>query len=276
MALHFRRGACLTVALVFMAAIPRAEAFEVTYGDPPVTVEDNLAGDLDPAVGTIQFGPTPFVLGYSVAGTVIESISPAGATHTLTDCIVERTGAGGAIDVFLATASTFAPISPPSDCALNIDGLFVDAGAPANVGVTMGGLTNLGPIAILGPFGSPPLTFSGTTGAVAKGSDVTSFEMRLTFRLTDVGDMVVLPTSAHLSMGELGACCDLSTGNCFQLTQSVCESLSSNHRFHGVGTACGENGQCIPTMSTWGLGVLGLLVATAGTLVATRRRAESV
>jgi len=258
-----------------LAVVPRAEGLEVAFGSPPVTVIDNLAGDADPTVGTILFGPTPFAAGYTVGGTLIESITAAGATQTLTNCVVERTGGAGLVDVLLATNSTFPAIVAPSDCALNIDGVFVDAGVTGNVGVTMTGITNLGPIGILGPFAPLPLTFAGTTGLVAKGSDVTSYEMRLTFRLTDVGDRVTLPTSAHLSVGMLGACCNVPANTCTQLAESTCNTLGADYAFRGVGTPCGADGACVPTMSQWGVTVMVLLIATAGTTIVMRRRAKA-
>ncbi len=68
----------------------------------------------------------------------------------------------------------------------------------------------------------------------------------------------------------IGACCG-PRGCTEELTQQECEAAGAKYR--GDGTNCAE--ECpdpIPTVSEWGLVVMGLLVLTAGTVVVIRRR----
>jgi len=71
-----------------------------------------------------------------------------------------------------------------------------------------------------------------------------------------------------------GACCepaDLPGVPCVpNLTFAECSVLGGHWR---VGAPCGATGECIPTVSQWGLVVMGLLVAAAATVVIMRRRA---
>lgn len=74
----------------------------------------------------------------------------------------------------------------------------------------------------------------------------------------------------------LGACClPPSNGNdCVEMDASLCSSLDG--RYDGDGTACAPDGECIPTMSEWGVLVMLLLVLTAGTVVVMRRREGAI
>jgi hypothetical protein len=77
----------------------------------------------------------------------------------------------------------------------------------------------------------------------------------------------------------VGTCC-ISNGSCEaagncreNITPSECQGLDG--RFFGPNLSCTEvcaNGACIPTVSTWGVIVLLLLLATAGTTVLARGR----
>jgi len=77
----------------------------------------------------------------------------------------------------------------------------------------------------------------------------------------------------------VGTCC-ISNGSCDaegncqeSITQAGCKSLGG--RFFGPNLSCAEvcaNGACIPTVSTWGIVALLLLIVTAGTIVLVRRR----
>lgn len=76
-----------------------------------------------------------------------------------------------------------------------------------------------------------------------------------------------------------GTCCISNgtceaAGNCQEnITQVQCQALSG--RFFGPNMSCAEvcvNGGCIPAVSTWGIIVLLLLLATAGTIVLARGR----
>jgi len=77
----------------------------------------------------------------------------------------------------------------------------------------------------------------------------------------------------------LGTCC-ISNGTCEgegdcqeEITPSECQVLGG--RFFGPNSSCTEvcaNGACIPMVSTWGVIVLLLLLATAGTVVLARGR----
>lgn len=71
----------------------------------------------------------------------------------------------------------------------------------------------------------------------------------------------------------LGACC-LANDTCQDnRTQSGCETDGGN--WHGEGSDCATyapNGECIPTMSEWGLAVMTLLTLCAATIVVMRRR----
>ncbi len=77
----------------------------------------------------------------------------------------------------------------------------------------------------------------------------------------------------------LGTCCISNgsceaSGNCQEnLTPSACQALGGN--FLGANVPCSQacvNGACIPTVSTWGIVVLLLLVASAGAVVLSRGR----
>jgi len=65
-----------------------------------------------------------------------------------------------------------------------------------------------------------------------------------------------------------GACC--SGTECVVTTEAAC--LAVPGIYQGDGTPCGPGGECIPTLSEWGLLAMTLLVLCAGT-VAVRRRA---
>jgi len=77
----------------------------------------------------------------------------------------------------------------------------------------------------------------------------------------------------------IGTCC-ISNGSCEaagncreNITPSACQALGG--RFFGPNLSCAEvcaNGACIPTVSTWGIVVLLLLLTTAGTIVLARGR----
>lgn len=67
-----------------------------------------------------------------------------------------------------------------------------------------------------------------------------------------------------------GACC-FGEDICTIETAEGCEI--SGGQFRGEGTPCGADGTCIPTVSEWGLVVMGLLVLSAATVVIMRRRA---
>ena len=71
----------------------------------------------------------------------------------------------------------------------------------------------------------------------------------------------------------LGACCNRATNACTQLTDAACKELGKGYRYGGEGTPCGPNDTCIPTVSEWGLLVMGILVLSAATVVIMRRRA---
>jgi hypothetical protein len=77
----------------------------------------------------------------------------------------------------------------------------------------------------------------------------------------------------------LGTCC-ISNGSCEtagncreNITPSDCQALGG--RFLGPSVSCAQacvNGACIPTVSTWGVIVLLLLLTTVGTTILARRR----
>ena len=76
-----------------------------------------------------------------------------------------------------------------------------------------------------------------------------------------------------------GTCC-ISNGSCEaagncreNITPAACQALGG--RFFGPNLSCAQvcaNGACIPTVSTWGIVVLLLLVTTAGTILLARGR----
>ncbi len=68
----------------------------------------------------------------------------------------------------------------------------------------------------------------------------------------------------------VGACFDAKFGDCVQATQDECQAAGFD--YHGDGTPCAVNGQCIPALSEWGLMVMALLAVTAGTVIVMRRR----
>jgi hypothetical protein len=69
------------------------------------------------------------------------------------------------------------------------------------------------------------------------------------------------------------ACC-LDDGSCVLLTANDCLALDPPGVPKGAGIGCNPNPcpQPIPTVSQWGLIVMGLLVLAAGTMVIGRRR----
>ncbi|MEK7711390.1 MAG: FG-GAP repeat protein [Planctomycetota bacterium] len=77
----------------------------------------------------------------------------------------------------------------------------------------------------------------------------------------------------------VGTCC-ISNGSCEaagncqeNITPSACQALGG--RFFGPNVSCAQacvNGACIPAVSAWGIVVLLLLIATAGTIVLARGR----
>jgi hypothetical protein len=95
----------------------------------------------------------------------------------------------------------------------------------------------------------------------------------------DNGD---LSGSAYVFNLVLGTCC-ISNGSCEaagncreNITPSACQALGG--RFFGPDLLCADvcaNGACIPTVSAWGIVVLLLLIATAGTIVLARGRVRA-
>ncbi len=71
-----------------------------------------------------------------------------------------------------------------------------------------------------------------------------------------------------------GACCLSNNGCVLNETQDGCVKLGGRYMGDGT-TVCLHNdaGNCIPTLSEWGLLAMTLLVLTAGTVVVMRRRA---
>jgi hypothetical protein len=72
-----------------------------------------------------------------------------------------------------------------------------------------------------------------------------------------------------------GACCLPNNGCTLDTTQEECVKLGGHYSGDGT-TECFHNpatGDCIPTVSQWGLVVMAMLVLTAGTVVVMRRRA---
>ncbi len=73
-----------------------------------------------------------------------------------------------------------------------------------------------------------------------------------------------------------GACCERATNDCLMpIAQSVCEGLGSV--YHGdFSTDCplSASGDCIPTLSEWGVTIMTLLILSAATVVLIRRRAS--
>ena len=112
----------------------------------------------------------------------------------------------------------------------------------------------------------------------------------------NTGFVAVAAGEVHsLGLKGSGACC-LTDGTCFQLaSQSLCNAQSGV--FHGLGSSCGGDldgdsiadtcdqcpydptntktpeGQCIPTVSDWGLAILVLCCTIAGTIIIQRREA---
>jgi hypothetical protein len=79
-------------------------------------------------------------------------------------------------------------------------------------------------------------------------------------------------------LGPLGTCCIANgscdaEGNCQEnITQAECQTLGGS--FLGPDVSCAEacvNGECIPTVSTWGVVALTLLLLVASTTVLQRR-----
>lgn len=91
-----------------------------------------------------------------------------------------------------------------------------------------------------------------------------------------LGHGSTLSSCAHDGNGNctsVGACC-LPNNGCELVTEDECIKLHG--RWEGAGTtACHHDaaGDCIPTVSEWGLVVMAVLVLTAATVVIMRRRA---
>ena len=89
--------------------------------------------------------------------------------------------------------------------------------------------------------------------------------------------------SARLS--STGACCS-AEGDCQELTEEDC--ITAGHEWMGAGTAClGDNNgneiddaceelQEIPTLSEWGMVIMGLLLLAMGTATVVRRKKTSL
>jgi choice-of-anchor C domain-containing protein len=79
-----------------------------------------------------------------------------------------------------------------------------------------------------------------------------------------------------LPAGPTGACCRPNNVCTLDTTYDECVKLGG--RWGGAGsTTCLHDaaGDCIPTLSEWGVAVMGILVLTAGTIVVMRRRAAA-
>ncbi len=86
--------------------------------------------------------------------------------------------------------------------------------------------------------------------------------------------------SARISTTVVGACCS-TEGGCQEMTEEDC--IAAGHEWLGAGTAClGDNNgneiddACeileIPTLSEWGMVIMGLLLLAIGTVAVVRRR----
>jgi hypothetical protein len=91
------------------------------------------------------------------------------------------------------------------------------------------------------------------------------------------GDGVCCGTAAEnhsTCPGDCGACCLPNNGCTLEVTQDACVKLGG--RYMGGGTSsCAHDaaGNCIPTVTEWGLLAMTLLFLTAATVVIIRRRA---
>jgi len=82
------------------------------------------------------------------------------------------------------------------------------------------------------------------------------------------------PSCTEADAIDTGACCLPNDGCELYSTQDECVKLGGHFQGYGT-TACIHNaaGDCIPTVSEWGLLVMAVLVLTAATVVIMRRRA---
>jgi len=99
-----------------------------------------------------------------------------------------------------------------------------------------------------------------------------------TVKSNNFGFRVACPAAASLPVGTCcisnGGSCD-AEGNCQEnITQTECETLGGS--FLGPNISCATacvNGQCIPTVSHWGLLALTLVLLATGTIALRRRTA---
>lgn len=240
------RGMLGVLGVVFVTA---TEAFSqivvtVNVGTQMVFITDNGLYDLNnPALNDIRFDSTilpfpPFtpLAGCEVKGQVYLVIGAGSATLTVTNLFVDRVTLAGPptihVEVIVDGPLGATIISPPSTGFANLNGFFVDALPLGNISVDMDAFFGSGPPFPLGPFISPP-PFASPPAIVPLNAPSNSMAAVLNFYVTDVGDRVVLTTSADVSVEATGA----------------------------------------PTVSAWGLVVLTSLLLTGIVIKFGRRRA---
>jgi len=120
------------------------------------------------------------------------------------------------------------------------------------------------------------LPFGGLAAFLVHGGHVwnTAFPVGATFGVPTEEVDAIEAYPADKKSWLPGACCDpadLPGVACVpSLTFAECGALGGHWR---VGAPCGAAGECIPTVSEWGVVVMAMLVLTAGTIVVMRRRA---
>lgn len=231
------RASGMLVAVGLLLAASPAGAVSIDFNAGALVIDDNLAGDLNPFGGIIDFNVT--VGGYKMVGTVDQKAGPSvvsllgapSAALRLTNFTAEAVGSppqmaiqfydtvGGlfpavtgadSLNAFVGHA-TGAPVGPGNDQILDWQG-FVSGLIITNL--------NPGPPPYLNPFlppASAPLPYPVVTHGPSFLGAFTNpvFGAYLTFQLGSNGDQLILPSSAEVGVHlvpEPGTVALLSTG----------------------------------------------------------------